>query len=152
MVYALAFSDVERRTGGVKLPPDPQLRRLADDSGGGYFEVTSADRLGPLFTRVAEELHRHRVLARLRAAPSRRQGAPDRRQGETVGHDGARPADLRRAARALGRFPLTLGLGQFGVDGRRMSEPLHLRLASVFPARAPGGRTMGRPQTDRALL
>ncbi len=54
MVYALAFADVERRK---VIPPDPDLRRLADDSGGGYFEVTSAERLGPLFTRVAEELH-----------------------------------------------------------------------------------------------
>ena len=63
MVYALAFADVQRRAGGVKIvPPDPQLRRLADDSGGGYFEVSSADRLGPLFTRVAEELHRQYVL------------------------------------------------------------------------------------------
>jgi Ca-activated chloride channel family protein len=63
MVYALAFADVERRTGGVRItPPDPQLRRLADDSGGGYFEVTGAERLGPLFTRVAEELHRQYVL------------------------------------------------------------------------------------------
>jgi Ca-activated chloride channel homolog len=63
MVYALAFSDIERRSGGVRvIPPDPELRRLADDSGGGYFEVTSADRLGPLFTRVAEELHRQYVL------------------------------------------------------------------------------------------
>ena len=36
MVYALAFADVERRNGGVRItPPDPQLRRLADDSGGG---------------------------------------------------------------------------------------------------------------------
>jgi Ca-activated chloride channel family protein len=59
MVYAIAFTDVQRRTGGVRItPPDPDLRRLTDDSGGGYFEVTSADRLGPLFTRVAEELHR----------------------------------------------------------------------------------------------
>jgi Ca-activated chloride channel family protein len=59
MVYALAFTDVQRRTGRSPLvtPPDPDLRRLADDSGGGYFEVTDADRLGPLFTRVAEELH-----------------------------------------------------------------------------------------------
>jgi Ca-activated chloride channel homolog len=54
MVYALAFADVERRK---VIPPDPDLRRLADDSGGGYFEVSSAERLGPLFTRVAEELH-----------------------------------------------------------------------------------------------
>jgi Ca-activated chloride channel family protein len=59
MVYALAFTDVERRTGGTRITlPDPDLRRLADDSGGGYFEVTNAERLGPLFTRVAEELHR----------------------------------------------------------------------------------------------
>jgi len=59
MVYALAFTDVQRRTGRSPLvtPPDPDLRKLADDSGGGYFEVTDADRLGPLFTRVAEELH-----------------------------------------------------------------------------------------------
>ena len=72
MVYALAFADVERRTGGVRvIPPDPELRRLADDSGGGYFEVTSADRLGPLFTRVAEELHRQYVLG---FAPPQRDG------------------------------------------------------------------------------
>jgi Ca-activated chloride channel family protein len=59
MVYALAFTDVERRTGGTRITlPDPDLRKLADDSGGGYFEVTNAERLGPLFTRVAEELHR----------------------------------------------------------------------------------------------
>jgi len=52
MVYALAFTDDRRRR------PDPSLRKLADDSGGGYFEVTDAEHLGPLFTRVAEELHR----------------------------------------------------------------------------------------------
>jgi Ca-activated chloride channel family protein len=52
MLYALAFSDDRRRR------PDPDLRKLADDSGGGYFEVTDTERLGPLFTRVAEELHR----------------------------------------------------------------------------------------------
>ena len=72
MVYALAFSDAERRSGGVRIiPPDLELRRLADDSGGGYFEVTSADRLGPLFTRVAEELHRQYVLG---FAPPQRDG------------------------------------------------------------------------------
>jgi Ca-activated chloride channel family protein len=60
MVYALAFTDVQRRSGRSPriTPPDPDLRRLADDSGGGYFEVTDAEHLGPLFTRVAEELHR----------------------------------------------------------------------------------------------
>ena len=39
------------------VPPDPDLRRLADDSGG-YFEVRAVENLGALFTRVAEELHR----------------------------------------------------------------------------------------------
>jgi Ca-activated chloride channel family protein len=60
MVYALAFADVQRRQGKPPkvIPPDPGLRKLADDSGGGYFEVRDAERLGELFTRVAEELHR----------------------------------------------------------------------------------------------
>jgi Ca-activated chloride channel family protein len=60
MVYAIAFTDVQRRTGRSPrvTRPNADLRGLADDSGGGYFEVTNAERLGPLFTRVAEELHR----------------------------------------------------------------------------------------------
>lgn len=64
MVYALAFTDVQRRTGRTPrvTPPDPDLRKLAEDSGGGYFDVTDADRLGPLFTRVAEELHHQYAL------------------------------------------------------------------------------------------
>ena len=60
MVYSMAFADVQRRQGKAPqvTPPDPGLRRLADDSGGGYFEVSRADRLSEVFTRVAEELHR----------------------------------------------------------------------------------------------
>ena len=40
------------------IPPDPGLKELAEDSGGGYFEVTHETDLKALFTRVAEELHR----------------------------------------------------------------------------------------------
>lgn len=60
MVYAIGFADVERRSGRDPrvVPPDPGLRRIADDSGGGYFEIQDTEKLGDIFTRVAEELHR----------------------------------------------------------------------------------------------
>jgi Ca-activated chloride channel family protein len=38
-------------------PPDPGLRRLAEESGGGYFEIEPGDNLRGVFSRVAEELH-----------------------------------------------------------------------------------------------
>jgi Ca-activated chloride channel homolog len=37
--------------------PDRSLRRLADETGGGYFELKKTDELAPTFTRVAQELH-----------------------------------------------------------------------------------------------
>lgn len=37
--------------------PDPGLRELAHQSGGGYFELTRGDDLGAAFARVADELH-----------------------------------------------------------------------------------------------
>jgi hypothetical protein len=37
--------------------PDRALRRLADETGGGYFELKKTDELAPTFTRVAQELH-----------------------------------------------------------------------------------------------
>ncbi len=73
MIYALAFADVQRRQGRDPrvTPPDPGLRKLADDSGGGYFEVRDTEKLGELFTRVAEELHRQYWLG---FAPPARDG------------------------------------------------------------------------------
>lgn len=38
--------------------PDPGLRQLAGESGGGYFELTNGYNLGAVFTRVSDELHR----------------------------------------------------------------------------------------------
>jgi Ca-activated chloride channel homolog len=38
------------------------LRRLAEETGGGYFELKNTADLGPTFTRVADELHRQYVL------------------------------------------------------------------------------------------
>jgi hypothetical protein len=38
----------------VTTRPDRGLRPLAQESGGGYFELTEAHELGPTFTRVAD--------------------------------------------------------------------------------------------------
>ncbi len=42
--------------------PDPGLRELSAETGGGYFELHEADALGPAFARVADELHRQYLL------------------------------------------------------------------------------------------
>ena len=41
---------------------DRGLRRLSEETGGGYFELKNTADLGPTFTRVADELHRQYVL------------------------------------------------------------------------------------------
>jgi hypothetical protein len=43
--------------------PDPDLRSIADDNGGGYFELHSTDNLSATFARVALELHHQYLLA-----------------------------------------------------------------------------------------
>jgi VWFA-related protein len=74
MVYALGFArwraDQRGRTGKV-FQPHQDLRKLADDSGGGYVEVLGTSDLLSLFTRVADELHQQYWLG---FAPSRRDG------------------------------------------------------------------------------
>jgi hypothetical protein len=42
--------------------PDPGLRKLAEETGGGYFELSRTDELNATFTRVASELHSQYVL------------------------------------------------------------------------------------------
>jgi Ca-activated chloride channel homolog len=51
-----------RRPPGNGDEPDPGLRELAAESGGGYFELTGTDALGPLFAQVADELHRQYLI------------------------------------------------------------------------------------------
>jgi Ca-activated chloride channel family protein len=48
-------------------PPDPGLKELAEETGGGYAELFDARELGPAFARVAEEL-RHQYLLGFSAA------------------------------------------------------------------------------------
>ena len=60
MVYAIGFTRVDQRTGRPPdvTPPHERLKMLAEDSGGGYFEVRDPGQFTELFTRVADELHR----------------------------------------------------------------------------------------------
>jgi hypothetical protein len=37
--------------------PTTALRRLADETGGGFFELKKTAELAPTFTRVSQELH-----------------------------------------------------------------------------------------------
>ena len=54
MIYAIGFKS---QIGGQVSNPDRDLRKLAEATGGGYFELKRNDELGPTFTRVAQELH-----------------------------------------------------------------------------------------------
>jgi Ca-activated chloride channel homolog len=38
------------------------LKVVAEETGGGFFELTKKDELGPTFTRVAQELHSQYVI------------------------------------------------------------------------------------------
>jgi VWFA-related protein len=59
MVYAIGL---QSEILGRRTRPDRRLRRLAAETGGGYFELTDTSDLNTTFTRVADELHRQYVL------------------------------------------------------------------------------------------
>ena len=42
--------------------PDSGLRKVADETGGGYFELKKSSELAPTFTKVAQELHSQYVI------------------------------------------------------------------------------------------
>jgi Ca-activated chloride channel family protein len=63
MIYAIGLeSEYFNGQRQVRTRPDRGLRRLAEETGGGYFELKKADDLGPTFTRVAQELHSQYAL------------------------------------------------------------------------------------------
>jgi VWFA-related protein len=58
MVYAIGLqSEFFNGQRMQRSRPSSQLRKLADDTGGGYFELKKTAELAPTFTRVAQELH-----------------------------------------------------------------------------------------------
>ena len=63
MIYAIGLeSEFFNGQRMVRTRPDRGLRRLADETGGGYFELRKTDELGATFTRVAQELHSQYTL------------------------------------------------------------------------------------------
>jgi Ca-activated chloride channel family protein len=58
MVYAIGLES-RMNIGGrvVRTKPDRGLKRLAEETGGGFFELDDTAALGPTFSRVAQELH-----------------------------------------------------------------------------------------------
>ena len=58
MVYSIGLqSEFFNGARMQRSRPDRSLRRLSDETGGGYFELKKTDELAPTFTRVAQELH-----------------------------------------------------------------------------------------------
>jgi Ca-activated chloride channel family protein len=63
MIYAIGlqseYFDGQRM---VRSKPDGGLRKIADETGGGYFELKKTAELASTFTRVAQELHSQYAL------------------------------------------------------------------------------------------
>lgn len=87
MVYAIGLKS---RYQGRTTNPDRDLRKLAEQTGGGYFELERTDDLGATFTRVAQELH---ALYTLGFAPAALDGREHRIEVA------ARPSGMKVRAR-----------------------------------------------------
>jgi Ca-activated chloride channel family protein len=63
MIYAIGLeTEISPNGQRQRSRPDRGLRRLAAETGGGFFLLKNEDELGPTFTRVAQELHSQYVL------------------------------------------------------------------------------------------
>jgi Ca-activated chloride channel homolog len=63
MVYAIGLeSNYFNGQRMVRSEPDGGLKKIADETGGGYFELKKTADLAPTFTRVAQELHAQYVM------------------------------------------------------------------------------------------
>ena len=63
MVYSIGLESTMTIQGmRQRTRPDRGLRKLADETGGGYFELKDTSELSSTFTRVAEELRAQYVL------------------------------------------------------------------------------------------
>jgi Ca-activated chloride channel homolog len=63
MVYSVGLEN-EYLNGNqrVRTSPDRGLRRLSEETGGGFFMLKKKDELGSTFTRIAQELHSQYVM------------------------------------------------------------------------------------------
>src|SRR5215471_8298920 len=63
MIYAIGLeSDYFNGQTRVRSKPDSGLRKVADETGGGYFELKKTSELAPTFTKIAQELHSQYVI------------------------------------------------------------------------------------------
>jgi len=63
MIYGVGLvSEYFNGQSRVRSQPDRSLKKLAEDTGGGYFELKRTADLNETFTRVAQELHSQYVL------------------------------------------------------------------------------------------
>jgi Ca-activated chloride channel family protein len=63
MVYSIGLStEIFNGQRKVRSSPDKGLKKLSEETGGGYFLLRHSDELGPTFTRVAQELHSQYVI------------------------------------------------------------------------------------------
>ena len=63
MVYAIGLQGQDYVNGHmVRTKPDRSLKKLAEATGGGYFELSRTDQMTSTFTRVALELHSQYLL------------------------------------------------------------------------------------------
>jgi Ca-activated chloride channel family protein len=64
MIYAIGLVNeyLDGQQQRRRSQPDRGLKKLAEDTGGGYFELKRTADLGQTFTRVAQELHSQYVL------------------------------------------------------------------------------------------
>ncbi|HMC77924.1 MAG TPA: VWA domain-containing protein [Vicinamibacterales bacterium] len=63
MVYAVGLeTEYFNGQSRVRSSPDRSLKKLAEDTGGGFFLLKKTADLGETFTRVAQELHSQYVL------------------------------------------------------------------------------------------
>jgi Ca-activated chloride channel family protein len=63
MIYAIGLeSEYFNGQSHVRSKPDSGLRKVADETGGGYFELKKTSELAPTFTKIAQELHSQYVI------------------------------------------------------------------------------------------
>ena len=63
MVYAIGLTtEIFNGQSRVRSSPDRGLKKLAEETGGGFFLLKKEDELGPTFTQVAQELHSQYIL------------------------------------------------------------------------------------------
>ena len=60
MIYGIGLRGTPG--GGITQKPDSGLRKIAEETGGGYFELKGTTDMNSTFTRVANELHSQYVL------------------------------------------------------------------------------------------